>query len=169
MHHPCDCKHDWVPRGYTTQDYDLPRMRAELLETHQVLAGLGVKAPYTFAYPCGETRIGKQPTSYVGLVTELFTAARGVEARVADPLRDPLELVPACDGAKSPDELVALVDAAEASGGWLVLLFHGVGGDHLPVALEAHEALLEHLSRRRGQVWTERFGTVADHVRAARA
>jgi peptidoglycan-N-acetylglucosamine deacetylase len=168
MHHPCDCSHAWVPRGYTIQDYDLPRMRAELLETHELLAGLGVRAPYTFAYPCGETRVGKEPTSYIGVVSELFSAARGVEARVADPARDSLDLVPACDGAKSPEELVALVDAAEQSGGWLVLLFHGVGGDHLPVAREAHEALLEHLSQRRDRLWTERFGTVAAHVRAAR-
>lgn len=168
MHHPCDCSHDWVPRGYTTQDYDLPRMRAELLETHQLLAGLGVCAPYTFAYPCGETRVGKEPTSYVGLVSELFAAARGVEARVADPVRDSLDLVPACDGARSADELLALVEAAEQSGGWLVLLFHGVGGDHLSVSLEAHEALLDHLSRRRDRLWTERFGAVAAQVRAAR-
>jgi sialate O-acetylesterase len=157
-----------VPRGYTTQDYDLPRMRAELLETHELLAGLGVRAPYTFAYPCGETRVGKEPTSYVGVVSELFVAARGIDARVADPARDSLDLVPACDGAKSAEELVAMVEAAEESGGWLVLLFHGVGGDHLSVSLEAHEALLDHLSRRRDRLWTERFGAVAAHVRAAR-
>jgi peptidoglycan/xylan/chitin deacetylase (PgdA/CDA1 family) len=169
MHHPCDCSHAWVPRGHTTQDYDLGRMRTELLETHSLLAGLGVQGPYTFAYPCGETRVGKEPVSYVGLVSELFVAARGVEARIADPARDPLTLVPAFDGAKSGDELARLLDAAEASGGWLVLLFHGVGGDHLPVSLEAHDALLAELERRRGRLWTERFGTVAAHVAASQA
>jgi peptidoglycan/xylan/chitin deacetylase (PgdA/CDA1 family) len=169
MHHPCDCSHAWVPRGYTTQDYDLERMGTELDETLELLTSLGAPPPYTFAYPCGETRVGKTPESYVGLVADRFLAARGVEPRIADPWRDPLELVPALDGAKSAHELVALVDAAVAAGGWLVLLFHGVGGDHLPVDGAAHAALIEHLAQRRDSVWTERFGGVAAHVRQQRA
>lgn len=169
MHHPCDASHAWVPRGYTTQDYELPRMQAELDETIGLLAGLGVDPPYTFAYPCGETRIGQRGESYVPMVARMFLAARGTRPGIADPTRDDLALVPAYDGAKTADELAALVDAAEACHGWLVLLFHGVGGDHLPVSLEAHAALLDHLSRKRETIWTERFGTVAAHVRAARA
>ncbi|HTV22658.1 MAG TPA: polysaccharide deacetylase family protein [Polyangiaceae bacterium] len=169
MHHPCDCSHAWVPRGYTTQDYDLSRMGRELDETLELLAALGAPPPYTFAYPCGETRVGTPPASYVPLVAERFLAARGVEPRIADPWRDPLELVPAHDGAKSPEELVALVDRAVNEGGWLVLLFHGVGGDHLPVDAKAHHALAEHLARRSDAVWTESFGGVAAHVRQQRA
>jgi len=168
MHHPCDCSHEWVPRGFTSQDYDLVRMRAELEQTRVLLEGLGARAPYTFAYPCGETRIGAPAESYVPLVSELFLAARGVEPRIADPWGEPLELVPAFDGAREPRELLALCEQAEATGGWLVLLFHGVGGDHLAVTLEAHDALLEHLARRRESLWTGNFRDVASHVRAQR-
>jgi peptidoglycan/xylan/chitin deacetylase (PgdA/CDA1 family) len=169
MHHPCDRAHDWVPAGYAVQDYDLPRMRAELEQTIALLRGLGAPEPYSFAYPCGETRVGTPPESYAPLVSELFSAARGVEARVADPVRDCLHLIPAYDGAKSAPELIELVEQAEASGAWLVFLFHGVGGDHLAVTLDAHRALLEHLARRGDALWTERFGHVAAHVRAERA
>jgi peptidoglycan/xylan/chitin deacetylase (PgdA/CDA1 family) len=169
MHHPCDCSHAWVAKGHAVQDYDLPRMQAELEQTVELLQGLGASSPHTFAYPCGETHVGKEPQSYVGLVSKLFIAARGVEARIADPRRVALELVPAHDGAKPAQELIALVERAEAEGGWLVLLFHGVGGEHLAVELDAHAALLEHLDRRRGSVWTERFGTIAAHVREQRA
>jgi peptidoglycan/xylan/chitin deacetylase (PgdA/CDA1 family) len=168
MHHPCDGSHVWVPRGYTTQDYDLPRMEAELDETLRLLHELGAQPPFTFAYPCGETRVGKERQSYVELVAQRFLAARSTEARIAAPLEDSLELVPAHDGAKTPAELIALVDEAEATGGWLVLLFHGVGGDHLAVTLEAHAALLAHLSQRRETIWTERFGAIAAHVRSRR-
>lgn len=169
MHHPCDGAHAWVPRGYTTQDYDLPRMGAELDETLNLLHELGARPPFTFAYPCGETRVGKDPESYVELVAERFLAARSTEPRIADPFTESLELVPAHDGARTKTELIALVDEAEATGGWLVLLFHGVGGDHLAVTSEAHAALLDHLSQRRGAIWTERFGAVAAHVRSRRA
>jgi hypothetical protein len=144
-------------------------MAAELDQTIELLAALGAPAPYSFAYPCGETQIGKGKESYVGLVAERFLAARGVQATVADPLRDPLSLVPACDGAKGTDELIALVEQAAAQEGWLVLLFHGVGGDHLPVERAAHDALATHLARSAGRIWTERFGTVAAHVQAWRA
>lgn len=169
MHHPCDGAHAWVPRGYTTQDYDLSRMADELDETLELLTSLGATPPFSFAYPCGETRVGREPESYVGLVAERFLAARGVEPRIADPWRDALELVPAHDGARTPAELVALVEGVLDAGGWLVLLFHGVGGDHLPVAAESHAALLDHLARRRDSVWTDTFGAVAAHVRAERA
>lgn len=169
MHHPCDCSHAWVPRGYTTQDYDLARMAAELDETLALLEGFGAPRPFTFAYPCGETTIGVARESYTGLVAERFLAARGVEPRIADPRRDPLSLVPACDAARPASELIELVEAAIVSGGWLVLLFHGVGGDHLAVDRSAHAALLAHLEQRREQVWTERFGAVAAHVREQRA
>lgn len=168
MHHPCDCSHAWVPRGYTTQDYDLPRMAAELDQTLELLASLGAAPPYTFAYPCGETSIGATPQSYRGLVEQRFLAARGVEPRVADPRRDALGLIPAHDGAKTADELIALVEQAVNEGGWLVLLFHGVGGDHLPASREAHAALAEYLARNAERVWTERFGAVAAHVREQR-
>jgi peptidoglycan/xylan/chitin deacetylase (PgdA/CDA1 family) len=168
MHHPCDCSHDWVPRGYTSQDYDLERMRRELEQTGKLLQDLGAKGPYTFAYPCGETRIGNPAESYVPLVSELFLAARGVEPRIADPWSDALELVPAFDGSRALSELLELCEQAEATGGWLVLLFHGVGGDHLAVSLEVHAALLEHLARRRDSLWTESFRTVASHVSSQR-
>lgn len=168
MHHPCDCSHAWVPRGYTTQDYDLGRMGHELDQTLELLGSLGARPPYTFAYPCGETAVGKTPQSYVGLVRERFLAARGVEPRLADPWRDPLFQVPAYDGAKSAEALVELVESAVQAGAWLVVLFHGVGGDHLPVELEAHSALAEHLARQQGRVWIERFGAVAAHVRSER-
>lgn len=168
IHHPCDCSHDWVPRGYTSQDYDLPRMRAELEQTLSLLQGFGAPAPFTFAYPCGETRVGKPAESYVPIVSELFLAARGVQARLADPWQDSLLEVPAFDGAREASELIALCERAEAEGAWLVLLFHGVGGDHLAVGAEAHAALVEHLARRRDALWTENFRTVARHVHATR-
>jgi peptidoglycan/xylan/chitin deacetylase (PgdA/CDA1 family) len=169
IHHPCDCSHAWVPRGYTSQDYDLPRMSAELDQTLELLTALGAPAPRTFAYPCGETSVGEPRQSYVPLVRERFLAARGVEARVADPWQDALDQVPAIDGARSAEELIQVVEQAEATGGWLVLLFHGVGGDHLPVALEVHEALLDHLTKRRGAIWTETFRNVAAFVSGCRA
>lgn len=168
MHHPCDRKFDWVPKGFATQDYDLPRMKAELEESIALLGQLGAKAPYTFAYPCGEQTVGENGESYTGLVSDAFLAARGFGS---EPITSPsvtLENVPTQDGAQSLEELLALVDQAEATGSWLVLAFHGVGGDYLTVDLKVHDALLASLAERRETLWTATFGEVAAHIQSHR-
>jgi len=167
MHHPCDRSFDWVRPGFAIQDYDLDRMRRELEDSRALLGELGAPQPYSFAYPCGGLTVGENAQSYVPLVAELFVAGRGVGDRVADPNTDPLEQIPAIDGAQPGSALVELVDAAVRQGGWLVLVFHGVGGDYLSVTAQAHETLLKNLADR-DDVWTAPFGTVGRHVAASR-
>lgn len=162
--HPCDRSFDWVPKGDALQDYDLERMKSELQENKLLLGGLGAQPPYSFAYPCGATTVGEEPKSYGGLVAKDFIAARGVQSQLAAPALVDLNLVPAVDGAKTQEQLLALVDRAEAEGAWLVLYFHGVGGDYLSVELGAHEALLQALESRSDRVWTAPFGKVAAYV-----
>lgn len=164
MHHPCDQALDFVREGFAIQDYDLPRMEAELEETRALLRGLGAPEPYTFAYPCGETAVGEKRESYVPLIAGGFAAARGTVSGLANPAELELHSVPAFDGALSAEELVSLVQQAEAEGQWLVLVFHGVGGDYLTVELGAHEALLQELQRQAAGVWVAPFGEVARYV-----
>lgn len=49
----------------------------------------------------------------------------------------------------------AILDRAEASGGWEALLFHGVGGDWIAFPAADHEKLLAEIDRRRadGRLW----------------
>ena len=60
-------------------------------------------------------------------------------------------------------DAVAILDRAEASGGWEALLFHGVGGDWIAFPAAAHEALLAQIDRRRadGRLWCG--ATIAVH------
>ncbi len=60
-------------------------------------------------------------------------------------------------------DAVAILDRAEASGGWEALLFHGVGGDWISFPAAAHEALLAEIDRRRadGRLWCG--ATIAVH------
>ncbi|HZU82144.1 MAG TPA: polysaccharide deacetylase family protein [Polyangiaceae bacterium] len=170
MFHPCDRSHDFVKKGYALEDYDVDRMRRELDESIALLRSLGADhGPYTFAYPCGTTWIGENHTSYVPLAEQVFLAARGVGSTIADPRTEPLGNIPGIGGdGKTGDELIALVRAAAARSGWLVLLFHGVGGDYLTVDAASHDQLLAYLDANRQTVWTDTFGAVARHVAAAR-
>lgn len=163
MFHPCDRSFAWVKRGYALQDYDLARMDHELEDSVALLKSLGAeRGPYTFAYPCGSTWVGEGQTSYVGVAERYFLASRGVSGTIADPRTDPLGNVPAVQGdGKSGPELVALVRAAIERSGWLVFVFHGVGGDYLTVDASAHDELLTYLEANRKTVWTDTFGAVA--------
>jgi peptidoglycan/xylan/chitin deacetylase (PgdA/CDA1 family) len=169
MLHPCDAAQGWVKKGNALQDYDARRMDAELVESVALLKSLGQKqGPFTFAYPCGSTWIGSSYESYTPLVRKHFVAARGTAPTFADPANETFENAPSVSGEKSAEELVRLVDDAEHDGSWLILMFHGVGGDFMSVDLDAHEALLAHLEKRRDAVWTDTFLRVASYVMSHR-
>ena len=65
------------------------------------------------------------------------------------------------------EDAVAVLERAEASGGWEPLLFHGVGGDWIAYPASAHERLLAEIDRRRadGRLWPG--ATIAVHKYAA--
>jgi peptidoglycan/xylan/chitin deacetylase (PgdA/CDA1 family) len=168
IHHPCDRALGFPKPGFALQDYDQTRMAAELVDSVRLLGELGQSAPVSFAYPCGSTWLGEARESYVPLIEKQFLAARGVSPSVADPTRVSLSEVPSAMGNTSAAELTSWVDRALADGGWVVFTFHGVAGDYLAVSADAHEALLAYLEQHESRVWTERFGTVAEYVRAAR-
>ena len=63
----------------------------------------------------------------------------------------------------------AAVDDAIAAGRWLVLVFHGVGGEHgLNVETVDFAALVRYLSSKRDSVWTDSFINVAKRLHSVR-
>jgi peptidoglycan/xylan/chitin deacetylase (PgdA/CDA1 family) len=167
MFHPCPRSYEWVPKGGALEDYTLERMATELDESIVLVHGLASnKAPLTFAYPCGDSYVGENRTSYIPLIAERVLAARTVTNAIAIPGTFPLAEVPMVDAAGQPGPaLVDWVKKAEEQRGWVVFTFHGVGAQHLPVALDAHAALLDYLVKNRKTVWTAPFGEVAARLK----
>jgi peptidoglycan/xylan/chitin deacetylase (PgdA/CDA1 family) len=165
MLHPCDAAEGWVKKGNALQDYDARRMEAELVDNIALLKSLGAKRePFTFAYPCGSTWIGSSYESYTPLVRRHFAAARGTAPTFAVPETESFDNAPAVSGDKSAEELVKLVEGAAEDRAWLILMFHGVGGDFMTVSEDAHEALLAYLERHKDSVWTDTFARVSSYV-----
>lgn len=165
MRHPCDGSESWVKKGNALQDYDLTRMEAELKENVAFLQLLGAKrGPYTFAYPCGATWVGSSYESYTSVVKRHFLAARGTAPTFVVPATESFDNAPSVSGDKNADELIRMVRGAEEDGVWLVLMFHGVGGDFMQVSLDAHEALLAYLEQHRDAIWTDTFLRVSSYV-----
>jgi len=158
--HPCPKANTWVTPGNANEDYDFPRMAAELDQGLAMLQTLGQPAPFTFAYPCGINWLGEGRQSYVPLIQERFSAARGVSSGLVQAGVNLFD-VPATFSTGTGEELIALAEEAKAQTSWVVFGFHGIGGDTNAIALDAHEALLAYLEQRRESFHIATFGELA--------
>jgi peptidoglycan/xylan/chitin deacetylase (PgdA/CDA1 family) len=170
MFHPCQESYEWVPKGFALEEYTLERMSKELDDSialvHELTSHDG---PLTFAYPCGDSFVGRLPkrSSYIPLIEARFLAARGTHPGLAMPGAFSFAEVPMADDTdRSGPALIEWVKKAEAQRGWVVFTFHGVGGQHLPTTVEAHKALLDYLVRNKKTVWTAPFGEVAAFLKS---
>jgi peptidoglycan/xylan/chitin deacetylase (PgdA/CDA1 family) len=170
MFHPCQESYEWVPKGFALEEYTLERMSKELDDSialvHELTSHQG---PLTFAYPCGDSFVGRAPnrSSYIPLIETRFLAARGTRTGLAMPGTFSFAEVPMADDTdRSGPALVEWVRKAEGQRGWVVFTFHGVGGQHLPTTVEAHKELLDYLVKNKKAVWTAPFGEVAAFLKS---
>jgi peptidoglycan/xylan/chitin deacetylase (PgdA/CDA1 family) len=158
--HPCPKVNTWVTPGNANEDYDAARMSTELDNTIAMLEMLGQPPPYTFAYPCGITWIGEAQESYIPLIQQRFTAARGTSpAQIPDSVN--LFNVPATFSTGTGDSLIAIAESVKANGTWIVYGFHGIGADSNVIAADAHEALLTYLDEQSESIYIATFGELA--------
>jgi peptidoglycan/xylan/chitin deacetylase (PgdA/CDA1 family) len=173
VNHPCSGNFSWS-RAHALEDFTLDRMREELTAATREIERLTGVRPVTFAYPCGQTFVGRgrAVTSYVPLVEELFVAGRlWLSEAPNDPAYVDLSQLfgyPMDDVDFSALEPV-LRDTIDR-GQWLVLAGHDTGSvpGKQVTRLETIRALARYLQERR-DVWVDTVGNVAAYVRRARS
>jgi peptidoglycan/xylan/chitin deacetylase (PgdA/CDA1 family) len=167
LFHPCDGS---LPgRGFVTADHDLSkytvsRAQEEIRINNTLLEAIDGKHSRTFAYPCGDEKIG-DVYFYKGLEKE-FAAARGVSPGLQSAAQVNLDRVNcyAMNG-QSGAEMIELVKQAQKSHTLLVFLFHGVGGGHsLNVSSSAHSMLIHYLKVHEKEIWIAPMLEVANHI-----
>lgn len=166
LFHPCIGNmpgREWVNPERDLSKYTVQRMTDEMRMTNIVLQSIDGKTKHTFAYPCGDTKIGD--SSYID--KKDFVAARGTKAEMLHIAQIDLYNVGCYPiNGESGDQLIQLVKQAMESGTLLVFLFHGVGGEHnLNVSLEAHRALLKFLKANEKDIWVAPFIEIAEHIK----
>ncbi len=167
LFHPCEGKapgREWVRPEYDLNSYTIKRMADEIDMANVLLMAIDGKSRRTFAYPCGDTKVGD--TSYVGEIRTRFIAARGVEGKM-QPIGeiDPYDIGAYMINGQSGDELIDLVRKATEKNALLVFLFHGVGGEHnLNVSLTAHSRLLHFLKSHEKEIWVAPMIDIADYL-----
>ncbi|MGI8637704.1 MAG: polysaccharide deacetylase family protein [Segetibacter sp.] len=168
LYHPCT---SGPGRGFVTPEYDLSkytirRINDEMRMTNTLLKAIDGKTKRTFAYPCGDTKIGD--SSYINSMKNEFVAARGVKSEMSKINQIDLYNIN-CYGinGETGDQLIALVKKAMETNSLLVFLFHGVGGGHsLNVSLEAHRQLLQFLKHNQKDIWIAPLIDIAEYVKS---
>jgi sialate O-acetylesterase len=168
LFHPCTGKlpgREWVPPDYDLGNYTMQRLVDEIKMANTLLEALDGKTKRSFAYPCGDTKIGDE--SYVDKIKTEFAAARGVKGRMPKISEIDLFDVDAyVISGQSGEELIALVKQAMQSNALIVFLFHGVGGEHsLDVSLDGHRKLLHFLKQNEKDIWIAPFVDIAEYVK----
>lgn len=159
----------WVEAHRDLDAIAAAQMAEQVLLANTLLAAIDGRDARTLAVPCGDAIAGGE--DYVARVRHAFVGIRHGEGSVAADMAavDPDAVAVIVPVGTSGEELIALVDRAGRLGTMLALTFHGIGGDHLAVSADAHEALLDYLANHRDTYWVATFLDVMQHLRAQRA
>ncbi len=169
LRHPCTGNFEWS-REAALENYSLDEMRKELIESNRRLGEMLGVEPVSFAYPCGQTFVGRgQSTrSYVPLIAELFLSGRGwLDETPNDPVfHDPAQVTGmSMDGMDFP-EIRTLVETAREAGQWLVLAGHEMArSGRQTTRIEMLEQLIVYLQDPRNEIWFETVETVARYLK----
>ncbi|SFT21788.1 polysaccharide deacetylase family protein [Mucilaginibacter polytrichastri] len=169
LYHPCDGS---LPgRGFVTpatdlSKYTVARAVSETRINNTLLKAIDGKDKRTFAYPCGDTKIGD--SLFYNSLRNDFVAARGVSPGLESINSVDLDNVQcyAING-QNADYMIGLVKEAQKTHTMLVFLFHGVGGGHnLNVGLADHSKLLHYLQQNKNTIWVTTMVDAATYISA---
>ena len=172
-HHVCSGNFCW-DAGHTLEDYDLPQREADILGAQADLKERFGFAPRTFAYPCGQSFVGRGEDcrSYTPIVAANFIAGRRFRDEVFnDPSFSDLARLAGTEGdCCSFEQLLAMLTGAKQDQAWIVLALHDVGTDQLRQVLstDALDKLCAYCRDDSNGIWIDPVEHIADYVRQNR-
>jgi peptidoglycan/xylan/chitin deacetylase (PgdA/CDA1 family) len=170
--HPCTGNFPWS-RNNALENYSIDQMRLQLIEANnQIQKLLGVECQ-VFAYPCGQTFVGrgKETKSYVPVVAELFVSGRGwLDEGPNDPeFCDFAQLTGVESDGKDFEQILPLIESAKKNGQWLVLAGHEMSESGAQTTrLSMLKKLLEYAQDPAHGIWIAPVGTVAKYIKEQR-
>jgi len=155
LFHPCTGGkgREWVKPDYQLQNYTVQRMLDEVRMTNVFLKALDGKSKRTFAFTCGDMKIGD--TSFISAMKEDFIAARAVrhEMHTIDNV-DVYNADCYVVNNHTAAQMIEWVKKAQETNSLLIMLFHGVGGGNgLDVSVSEHSKFLHYLKEQEKNIW----------------
>ena len=168
LFHPCMGNmpgREWVSKERDMTTYTVQRMVDEIRMTNIFLEAIDGKTTRTFAFTCGDMKIGD--SSFMNGLKNDFVAARAVrnEMHTIDQV-DLYNLDCYVVNNNTADEMIEWVKKATETNSLLVILFHGVGGGNaLNASLPAHRQLLRYLKQHENEIWAAPVREVAEYIK----
>jgi len=171
LYHPCigGKGREWVKPEYDMNNYTVKRMVDETRMTNLFLQALDGKTKRTFAFTCGDMKIGD--SSFIYAMKDDFLAARAVRAEMhkineIDLLNVDCYMV----NGETSAQMIEWAKKAMETNSLLVILFHGVGGGNaLNVSLPAHREFLQYLKKNEKDIWVAPMLEVAEYIKKSQA
>ncbi len=166
VNHPCTGNFPWS-RSKALEDYTQESMQDELSEANtQIFQLLGVECE-AFAYPCGNTFVGRgvNTKSYVPVVAKLFKTGRPNAPEFCDMAQlTGMEM----DG-RDFEEILPMIEQAKANGMWLILAGHEMGENgNQTTRISMLRKLIQYAQDPKNGIWIAPVGTVAKHILSTR-
>jgi len=168
LFHPCigGKGREWVTSDHDMRNYSVSRMVEEIRMTNLFLRSLDGKSTRTFAFTCGDMKVGD--SSFIEALKGDFLAARAVRNEM-----HPINQVDMYNvdcymvNGETSAQMEQWVQQAMRTNALLVILFHGVGGGSgLDVAVREHSQFLHYLKNNESNIWIAPMASIASYIQS---
>jgi peptidoglycan-N-acetylglucosamine deacetylase len=172
LYHPCSGNFTWS-RNKALEEYTLQKMMTELDSASRLVREMLGVYPVSFAYPCGQTFVGRgiNVQSYVPLIAFMFESGRGwLNEAPNDPAYCDLSQLNAIElDGKSFEQVLELIETARVNGNWLILAGHEMNeGGFQTSQLRTIEAICKYAVDPANGIWIDNVHNIASFVKQKR-
>ncbi|WP_111977168.1 polysaccharide deacetylase family protein [Algibacillus agarilyticus] len=141
---------NWVKAHNALEKKPMQAMLNEIKVANTLLQAIDGQTQRTFTPPCFDQQA--QDGNYINVIKDEFIAIKSLEDKKFAAL-----IVP--NGIKATD-IIEFIEQQPASIKLVNVLFHGIGGEHLSVTQQTHEALLDHLHANQDKYWVDTYRNI---------
>ena len=175
LFHPCrrepEERYSWLAPHYDLCHYTAQRWLDEMRIANCLLGMIDGRSVRTFGNTCCNTTIGRgeHVVNLADLITRLFIAGRGAcDGSIVLPASLCYGELGHCNGdGRTCVDIRQDIETAMDQGGWIILMFHGVGkGTHGGfIETGEHAKLVDYLAKESDQIWTSSMVNVATYLK----
>ncbi len=156
---------DWVLPERDLDTTTVAQMKDQVIMANTMLYAIDGKRDRTFTAPCIDKNASGK--NYIDAIKSEFVAIKLESGGVTPDMNklDPYAVGVAFPAGVTGQQLIDVVKEAVAKGTMANFTFHGVGGDHLTISVEAHDELLKYLAAHK-DIWVDTFVDQMKYVKA---
>jgi peptidoglycan/xylan/chitin deacetylase (PgdA/CDA1 family) len=155
---------EWVDKNNDLDNKTMAQIKQEIVDANKLLTLIDGQKIRTFTVPCTDTLVeGKNLLpeiapyfvgikSYVDTIPASMTQFDSMNAPVIAPSQ------------VSGQALIAQVTLAAKNNTIASFTFHGIGGDHLSISIEAHQQLLDFLAQNKAHYWVDTYRNISRYI-----